>query len=83
MLHTHGCGVHRDMRIEAQAARLENAILDTRDREHREADRFCNATCLSVRATWRQLYFLLVVANLMREDGTIGVPLGTFNTTSS
>ena len=44
MLHTHGCGVHRDMRIEAQAARLENAILDTRDREHREADRFCNAT---------------------------------------
>ena len=32
------------MRIEAQAARLENAILDTRDREHREADRFCNAT---------------------------------------
>ena len=41
---THGCGVHRDMRIEAQAARLENAILDTRDREHLEADRFCNAT---------------------------------------
>ena len=44
MPHTHGCGVHRDMRIEAQAARLENAILDTRDREHLEADRFCNAT---------------------------------------
>ena len=34
MPHTHGCGVHRDMRIEAQAARLENAIRDTRLREH-------------------------------------------------
>ena len=34
MPHTHGCGVHRDMHIEAQAARLENVILDTRDREH-------------------------------------------------
>ena len=39
MPHTHGCGVHRDMRIEAQAARLENCTV-----EHLEADRFCNAT---------------------------------------
>ena len=34
MAHTHLCAVHRDMRIEAQAARLENAIRDTRLREH-------------------------------------------------
>ena len=34
MGHTHLCADHRDMRIEAQAARLENAIRDTRLREH-------------------------------------------------
>ena len=52
MAHTHLCAVHRDMRIEAQAARLENAIRDTRLREHLcEASRIGSAASSGIHWT--------------------------------